>query len=396
MCQNEVDEDLKQEEPSMKEIIRIGMDTSKSVFVLHGVDAAEEPVLRKKLRRKQVLEFFAKLEPTKVGLEACGGAHYWARELRALGHAAVLLPPQYVKPYVKRNKNDAADAEAICEAMSRPTMRFVPVKTAEQQAALMLTGMREQLVRRRTQLSNAIRGYAAEFGLSTAKGLSRIEPLLARIAVEATLPELARELFAGYGQEYAGIAQRIAKIERQLMAWHKGNELSRRLAEIPAIGPIGASLLVMKVIDPQTFRSGRDFAAWLGLTPKDHSTAGKTRLGVISRAGDETLRSTLIVGATAVVRQVRRGRGHPSPWLVQLVKRKPPKLAAVALANKTARIAWRLMVSGEHYNQARNFGDGKAPIVDREGRHAALNEGSAQRPSLRCATSPEAVAIAQG
>jgi transposase len=396
MCQNEVDEDLKQGEPSMKEIIRIGMDTSKNVFVLHGVDAAEEPVLRKKLRRKQVLEFFAKLEPTKVGLEACGGAHYWARELRALGHAAVLLPPQYVKPYVKRNKNDAADAEAICEAMSRPTMRFVPVKTAEQQAALMLAGMREQLVRRRTQLGNAIRGYAAEFGLSTAKGLSKIEPLLARIAAEATLPELARELFAGYGQEYAGIEQRIAKIERQLMAWHKGNELSRRLAEIPAIGPIGASLLVMKVIDPQSFRSGRDFSAWLGLTPKDHSTAGKTRLGVISRAGDETLRSTLIVGATAVVRQVRRGRGHPSSWLVQLVRRKPPKLAAVALANKTARIAWRLMVSGEHYNQARNFGGGKAPIVDREGRHAALNEGSAQRPSLRCATQPEAGVIGQG
>jgi transposase len=380
----------------MKEIIRIGMDTSKNVFVLHGVDTAEEPVLRKKLRRKQVLEFFAKLEPTKVGLEACGGAHYWARELRALGHAAVLLPPQYVKPYVKRNKNDAADAEAICEAMSRPTMRFVPVKTAEQQAALMLAGMREQLVRRRTQLSNAIRGYAAEFGLSTAKGLSKIEPLLARIAAEATLPELARELLAGYGQEYAGIEQWIAKIERQLMAWHKGNELSRRLAEIPAIGPIGASLLVMKVIDPQSFRSGRDFAAWLGLTPKDHSTAGKTRLGVISRAGDETLRSTLIVGATAVVRQVRRGRGHPSSWLVQLVRRKPPKLAAVALANKTARIAWRLMVSGEHYNQAHNFGGGKAPIVDHEGRHPALNEGSAQRPSLRCATPPEAVVIGQG
>jgi transposase len=283
MCQNEVGEDLKRGEPSMTKIIRIGMDTSKSVFVLHGVDAAERPVLRKKLRRRQVLEFFAELEPTKIGLEACGGAHHWARELGALGHEVVLLPPQYVKPYVKRNKNDAADAEAICEAMSRPTMRFVPVKTAEQQAALMLVGMRDQLVRRRTQLTNAIRGYAAEFGLTAAKGLCKIEPLLARIAADAALPELAKELFAGYGQEYAGIEERIAKLETQLMAWHKGNELSRRLAEIPSIGPIGAPLLVMKVTDPQAFRSGRDFAAWLGLTPKDHSTAGKTRLGVITR-----------------------------------------------------------------------------------------------------------------
>ena len=378
----------------MTKIIRIGMDTSKSVFVLHGVDADERPVLRKKLRRRQVLEFFAKLEPTKVGLEACGGAHYWARQLRALGHEVVLLPPQYVKPYVKRNKNDAADAEAICEAMSRPTMRFVPVKTAEQQAALMLAGMREQLVRRRTQLSNAIRGYAAEFGLTAAKGLSKIEPLLARIAADTRLPELAQELFASYGREYCGLEERIAKIEKQLMAWHKGNELSRRLAEIPAIGPIGASLLVMKVTDPQAFRSGRDFAAWLGLTPKDHSTAGKQRLGVITRAGDEVLRSILVVGATAVINQVRHGRGQPSPWLAQLVRRKPPKLAAVALANKTARIVWKLMVSGEHYNRDRNFGRGETPAVDREGRCAARRKGSAQRPSLRlCTTPPQAVAL---
>jgi transposase len=388
MCQNEVAEDLKRGEPSVTKIIRIGMDTSKSVFVLHGVDAAEQPVLRKKLRRRQVLEFFANLEPTKIGLEACGGAHYWARELRALGHEVVLLPPQYVKPYVKRNKNDAADAEAICEAMGRPTMRFVPVKTAEQQAALMLAGMRDQLIRRRTQLSNAIRGYAAEFGLTAAKGLSKIEPLLARIAEDAALPELARELFADYGQEYAGLQVRIAKIEAQLMAWHKGNELSRRMVEIPSIGPIGASLLAMKVTDPQAFRSGRDFAAWLGLTPKDHSTAGKTRLGVITRAGDENLRSILVAGATAVIQQVQRGRGHASPWLVELVKRKPPKLAAVALANKTARIAWKLMVSGEHYDRTRSVGRSEAPVVDREERRAALCGGSAQRSSLRSRATP--------
>jgi transposase len=372
----------------MAKIIRIGMDTSKSVFVLHGVDAAEQPVLRKKLRRRQVLEFFAKLEPTKIGLEACGGAHYWARELRALGHEVVLVPPQYVKPYVKRNKNDAADAEAICEAMSRPTMRFVAVKSAEQQAALMLAGVRDQLVDRRTQISNAIRGYATEFGLTAAKGLSKIEPLLARIAADAALPELARELFAGYGREYAGLQVRIAKIEAQLMAWHKGNELSRRLAEIPSIGPIGASLLAMKVTDPHAFRTGRHFSAWLGLTPKDHSTAGKTRLGVITRAGDEALRSILVVGATAVIQQVRKGRGHPSPWLLELLKRKPPKLAAVALANKTARIAWKLMISGEHYNRARNLGSGEAPAVDREERRAALREGSAQRSSLHSRATP--------
>jgi transposase len=334
----------------MAKLIRIGVDTSKSVFVLHGVDAAEQPILRKKLRRRQVLEFFSKLEPTKVGLEACGGTHYWARELRALGHEAVLVPPQYVKPYVKRNKNDAADAEAICEAMSRPTMRFVPVKTAEQQAALMLAGVREQLVSRRTQLCNAIRGYAAEFGLTSARGLDKIEPLLARIAADATLPELARELFAAYGTRYIEIQKQIRSTQAKFMAWHKSHELSRRLAEVPSIGPIGASLLAMKVTDPKAFRSGRDFAAWIGLTPKDHSTAGKQRLGTITRAGDESLRKTLVVGATAVIKQVRYGRGHPSPWLVALIKRKPPKLVAVALANKTARIAWKLIVSGEQYN----------------------------------------------
>jgi transposase len=334
-------------------LIRIGVDTSKSVFVLHGVNASEQPALRRKLRRRQVLEFFAKLEPTKVGLEACGAAHYWARELQALGHEALLLPPQYVKPYVKRNKNDAADAEAICEAMSRPSMRFVPVKTAEQQAALMLAGTRDALIRRRTQVSNMIRGYAAEFGLTAAKGLDKIEPLLVRIAANAELPELAKELFAAHGQEYAQLQLQVRAIEAKLMAWHKHNEPSRRLAEVPSIGPIGASLLVMKVPDPHAFRCGRDFSAWIGLTPKDHSTAGKKRLGVITRAGDEALRSVLVAGATAVIQQVRRGRGHPSPWLIALVGRKPPKLAAVALANKMARVAWKLLVSGERYNPAR-------------------------------------------
>ena len=337
----------------MNDIIRIGMDTSKSVFQLHGVDASEQPVLGKKLRRSQVFGFFAKLEATKVGIEACGAAHYWARELQGLGHEVVLLPPQYVKPYVKRGKNDDADAEAICEAMSRPTMRFVPIKSAERQAAQMLIGVREGLVRRRTQLSNAIRGHAAEFGLTAAKGLSKIEPLLARTAQDERLPELAKELFQTLAEEYARLAAQLQKIEAKLMAWHRHNELSRRLAQVPSIGPVIATVLAIKVVDPKAFRSGRDFAAWIGLTPKDHSTAGRTRQGVITRAGDEMLRSVLVVGAMALIQQVKRGRGHPSPWLVELLKRKKPKLAAVALANKTARIAWKLMVSAEHYTPPR-------------------------------------------
>ena len=337
----------------MKQIIRIGMDTSKYIFQVHGVDAAEQPVLRKRLGRKQMLEFFARLSPTVIGMEACGAAHYWARELCKLGHEVKLMAPQLVKPYVARNKNDGRDAEALCEAMSRPSMRFVPVKTAEQQAALMLTGIRDGLIARRTQLSNAIRGYAAEFGLIAPKGLDKIEPLLARIAQDESLPELARELFAVQGREYARLQAELKAVEAKLLAWHRADALSRRLAQIPAIGPIIATTLVMKTPDPRVFRSGRHFAAWLGLTPRDHSTAGKTRLGKITRAGDEILRRLLVVGATAVIQQARRGRGHPTRWLLALLKRKPPKLAAVALANKIARIAWKLMATGECYDASR-------------------------------------------
>jgi transposase len=338
----------------VEKFTRIGMDTSKSVFQLHGVDASEQPVLRKKLRRKDLVAFFARLEPTVVAVEACGGAHHWARVLGELGHTVKLIAPQLVKPYVKRGKNDAADAEALCEAMSRPTMRFVPVKSPEQQAALMLSGMRDRLVRSRTQLSNAIRGYAAEFGLVAAKGLEKIEPLLTRVQAEASLPALARELFASQGREYARLQAQLAEIETRLMAWHRENQCSRRLAEAPGIGPIGATMLVMKTPDPHAFRSGRHFAAWLGLTPKDHSTAGKVKLGVITRAGDEALRSVLVVGAMAVIQQARQGKGHRSPWLIALLQRKPRKLAAVALANKMARIAWKMMVTGEHYDAGRS------------------------------------------
>jgi transposase len=317
------------------------------------VDAAEQPVLRKKLRRNEVVRFFTKLAPTVIGMEACGAAHYWARVLSKLGHAVKLIAPQHVKPYVKRNKNDGRDAEGLCEAMSRPTMQFVPVKTQEQQAALMLVGMRERLVARRTQLSNAIRGYAAEFGLTVPKGLDKIEPLLAQITADENVPTLARELFAVHDREYAQLQTELKAIEVRLLTWHRTNPDSRRLAQIPGIGPIGATMLVMKAPDPRVFPSGRHFAAWLGLTPKDHSTAGKTRLGKITRAGDEMLRSVLVAGATAVIQQARRERSRPSPWLLALLARKPPKLAAVALANKMARIAWKLMVTGENYHAAR-------------------------------------------
>ena len=333
----------------MEQIIRIGMDTSKSVFQLHGVDLAERPVLRKQLWREAMISFFRKLPPTVVGIEACGGAHHWGRLLASYGHQVKLLPPQYVKPYVKRGKNDAADAEALCEAMSRPTMRFVAVKSADQQAAQMLAGVRDQLVRRRTQLTNAIRGYGAEFGLVAGKGLGKIEPLLARIRADEAVPALAKELFEAQAREHARLQKELEALDAKLMAWHRANALSRRLAQIPGVGPIGATLMAIKVADANAFKSGRDFAAWIGLTPKNHSTAGKNRLGVITRAGDSMLRSVLVAGATALIQHRTRGRGQTSPWLTGLLKRKPPKLAAVALANKTARIAWKLMVSGECY-----------------------------------------------
>jgi transposase len=335
-------------------IIRIGMDTSKHVFELHGVNAAEQPVLRKTLRRERMLAFFARLAPTVVGMEACGGAHHWARVLQAMGHTVQLMAPQLVKPYVKRNKNDAADAGAICEAMSRPTMRFVSVKSPEQQAALMLMGVRDQLVKQRTQVANAIRGYAAEFGLVAAKGLAKVKELLAQVADDASVPELARELFALQAKTYRYLDARIAALDDKLMAWHRANEASQRVAEIPGIGPVGAMLLAIKAPQPSAFRSGRYFAAWIGLTPKDHSTAGKYRRGGITRAGDESLRAALVAGATAVIQHEGRRKGGPKdPWLRALLLRREPKRAAVALANKNARIAWKLMMSGESYDPSR-------------------------------------------
>ena len=338
----------------MDQIIRIGMDTSKRFFQLHGVDASERPLLRRQLSRDQMLKFFRKLPPTVVVMEACGASHHWARVLGAIGHTAKLIAPQLVKPYVPRNKHDAADAAALCEAGGRPSMRFVPVKTTEQQADLMLAGTRSRLVRERVRLDNTIRGYAAEFGLTAPTGPGKIPELLARIAADASVPPLARELFALHGEELARLQAQIAAIDARLLAWQRANPVARRLAAIPGIGAVTASLLVMKVPNPAAFRSGRDFAAWLGLTPKNHSTAARQRLGVITRAGDETLRSLLVVGATSVVNQTtRRKARRPIGWLVALLARKPAKPAAVALANRMARIAWKLMTSGQTYDPAR-------------------------------------------
>src|SRR6185437_5586791 len=289
--------------------------------------------------------------PTVVGLEACGGSHHLARALVGLGHEPRLIPAQYVKAYLKRGKNDARDAEAGCEAMSRPTMRAVPVKTADRQAGLMLLGVRERLVRNRTRVSNEIRGYAAEFGLVAPKGLDKIEPLIARIAEDESLPALARDLFAGLGREYAQLAAAIAALDARLKAWTRSETLSQRLAQIPSVGPVGPALLAPKVPDPGGFRSARDFAAWLGLTPNDHSPAGRTRLGGITKKGDKMLRRVLVCGAMALLQRVRRGQTPPPwPWLKPLLA-KPPKLAAVAVANRVARIAWRMIVSGQPYAQ---------------------------------------------
>ena len=301
-----------------------------------------------------MIAFFERLEPAVIAMEACGAAHHWARELTRMGHEVRLIAPQLAKPYVKRGKNDAADAEALCEAASRPAMRYVPVKTMDQQAALMLAGARERLVRQRTQLANAIRGHAAEFGLTAAKGVSHIPELLAFVKSDATIPALARSVFEGLETDLAHIEIRLAEADAALRAWYRESATAKRLAKVPGIGPVIASLLAMKTPDPHAFRSGRDFAAWLGLTPKDHSTAGKTRLGRITRAGDETLRSLLVVGATSVIWQANRGTSaRADPWLAGLLARKTPKLAAVALANKMARIAWKLMTGAEDYGPTR-------------------------------------------
>jgi transposase len=335
----------------MVEFKRIAIDTSKSVFTLHGVDAQDRPVLRRDLRRAQLEPFFAKLAPTDVVLEACGGSHYWGRRLQAMGHRVRLIPPQYVKPFVKRAKNDRNDAEAISEAASRPTMRSVAIKSAEQQAQAIVLSARELLVGQRTQLINALRGHAAEFGVVAPKGTSQVATLLVAIAGNDAVPQAARELLALLGRQVDHLDREIARLDAKMLVQHKANPVSRLLAGIPGIGPIGALTLALRV-DPAQFQSGRHFSAWMGLTPREHSSGGKHRIGGISRAGDERLRQLLVLGATAVIQHAKPGRRAASPWLLSLLERRPRKLAAVALANKMARIAWAMMTSGEAYRQA--------------------------------------------
>jgi transposase len=335
----------------MSQIKRIGIDTSKAVFTLHCVDQAGQPVLRTNLRRPQMAAFFKKLPPAEIVMEACGSSHHWARELSALGHDVRLIPPQYVKPFVKRAKNDRNDAEAICEAGGRPGMRFVPAKSADQQARAMILKVRETLVGQRTQLVNALRGHAAEFGVIAGKGIKRVTPLLEAIEASTTIPSEAKDMLARIGREIEHLETKLAELEVQLMAMHKTNPLSQRLATSPGIGVIIALTLAIE-IDPAAFKSGRHLAAWIGLTPKEHSTAGKQCMGGISRAGNERLRRLLVTGATAVIRfATRPGNKQANEWLLKLLARKPRKLVAVALANKMARMAWALMTSGETYRR---------------------------------------------
>ncbi len=331
-------------------IIRIGLDTAKHVSQVHGVDDNERAVLRRQVRRGEMEKFFAKLPATRIGLEACGAAHHWARMLRGLGHAVVLMPAQYIKPYVKRGKNDALDAAAICEAMSRPGMRFVPVKSAENQAALMLLRVRDLLIKQRTMLVNAMRGHAAEFGVIAAKGRVNVAELLQRAhAAAAGVPPPALALLRVLSEQIDGLAAKLTALEAELMVLHKADPVSQCLATQPGIGPIGAVSFSLTVSDPKAFRSGRHFAAWLGVTPKENSSGGRQRPGRISRQGDEGLRKLLVLGATAVIRFAKPGSA--SPWLLNLLARKPKKLAAIALANKMARTLWAMMVSGEVYRR---------------------------------------------
>ena len=336
------------------EITTVGLDLAKRVFQVHGVDAAGGVVVRKALRRAQVLPFFSKLPPCLVGIEACGTSHHWARELIRLGHEVRLMPPAYVKPYVKRGKTDAADAEAICEAVTRPTMRFVAVKSREQQAALSIHRARNLLVKQRTQLVNMMRGLLAEFGIDIPEGLERAL-MMARQVVDGAAPDVPAEAVTIIGmlsQQALDTHARLREIDRSLIALQRSDDVARRLATIPGIGPVGATALAASVTDPSQFRSGRQFAAWLGLTPLQNSSGGKERLGRISKMGDKYLRRLLVIGATSLVRRAKHNPGTVDPRLADLLARKPVRVATVAMANKTARIVWAVMTRGEVYRPA--------------------------------------------
>jgi len=336
----------------MGEVITIGLDIAKSVFQIHGVGVDGAVVLRKRVTRAKVLELFAALPPCVIGIEACPTAHHWSRQLSALGHTVRLMPPSYVKAYLKRSKNDANDAAAICEAVTRPSMRFVPTKSEQQQSGLMLHRSRQLLVRQRTMLSNAIRGHMAELGIVSAKGRNGTAELLKIIANEQDNRILATARFSldALARQYAALAAEISIIEKHIHAWHRSCEESRRLEGIPGVGPIVATALVAEVGDWKAFSSGRNLAAWIGLVPKQHSTGGKQRLGGISKQGNRYLRWLLIAGAMAVIRYARQ-HGTRRLWLARLMERRPVKIAAVALANKIARMAWAMMVRGERFKE---------------------------------------------
>lgn len=331
----------------------IGLDLAKHVFQAHGVDAAGKAVLRKKLRRSELIAFFAKLPSCVVGMEACGTAHYWGRELTALGHQVKLMPADYVKPYVKRGKNDEVDAEAICEAVTRPTMRFVPVKSAEQQSILMLHRTRDLFVRQRTMLVNSLRGQLAEFGLIAPKGVWRV-PELEALARDGELPEPARACAELILMQIEDLQSKIKAIERTILARHRANELSLRLATIPGVGIITATALVATVANASAFKSGRHFAAWIGLVPRQNGSGGKMALGGISKKGEPYLRRLLVLGATAVVRYVRN-KPELAGWVNALLARRPARVVTVAVANKLARIVWAIMQRGGTFRE-RPFG----------------------------------------
>ncbi len=337
----------------MSEVITIGVDLAKNVFQVHGIDAEGAVIVRRQMRRGQMLPFFEKQRPCLVGMEACATSHHWARRLIELGHEVKLMPPYYVKAYVKRNKNDAADAQAICEAVTRPTMRFVAVKSAEQQSILMLHRTRALLVRQRTMLINAIRAHMAELGIVAPVGVPQVKKLLIIIADkdDARLPPVARSCLESLARQFLSLHEEICAIEKHIHAWHRSNEVSRRLETIPGIGPIIASALAASITDPEVFKNGRELAAWIGLVPRQNSTGGKQRLGKISKQGDQYLRWLLVAGAMSVIQQAKRRGTTNLPWLAELIARKPTKVAAVALANKNARIVWALLRHGGTYQK---------------------------------------------
>ena len=334
----------------MGDFSTIGVDLAKSVFQVHGADASGAVLFRKKLRRHQVLTFFAAQRPCTVAMEACGSAHHWAREIGRLGHTVRLIPPAYVKPFVKRQKNDAADAEAICEAAQRPTMRFVVPKSEQAQAAAVVFRARDLLVKQRTQIINALRGHLTEFGIVVAKGPAHVPQLVRAVEDGAEpIPELARPILQGLIEMLQALDDRIAGLDREIAQRAKEDETARRLMTVPGVGPVTATALAALAPPAETFKRGRDFAAWVGLTPLQHSTGGKQKLGTTSKMGERTLRRLLILGASGVLRWVARNGAPAGSWIARMLARKPPMLGRVALANKMARIIWAVMAKGGIY-----------------------------------------------